>query len=206
MSDRKLSDMRMLNDGVLVKPHQNKEIGGILIPLGAGEEKTKGVVINCGPGRWKDREKGIREPMQVKPGDHIFHSQFAGSEVKIDGVKYLTMPEEDVFAVYVGGDSVRNLKTLNNRVLIEWEEATDFYCGKSKIARGGKDNFERHYTGIVLAVGPDSRDVEVGKRIFFDQFCGPERIDEGGKRYAFILDNDAYCEVPERTQVEVLSQ
>jgi chaperonin GroES len=74
-----------------------KSTGGIIIPEKAKDKPKEGTVIAVGPG--KVMEDGKRQAMQLKAGDRILFSSYAGTEVKIDGNEYLVMEESDVFAV-----------------------------------------------------------------------------------------------------------
>lgn len=90
------------------------------------------------------------------------------------------------------------MKLFRNDVLIEWEEA-------QKLWKGGiirPDNYrEAHYTGTVISVGPDVWDVEVGDRIFFDQFGRPERFDFEGRRFALLAETAILAKVDKRVEV-----
>lgn len=88
-----------LGDKVLVKrlEAEEKTKGGILLPDTAKEKPKEGKVIAVGSGRLLDN--GKRAEFQVKKGDRILFSSYAGTEIKIDGEEYLLMPEEDILAI-----------------------------------------------------------------------------------------------------------
>lgn len=92
-------NIRPLHDRLIVKrmEEEEKTKGGIIIPDTAKEKPFEGKVIAVGDGKVK--EDGTKIPMEVKKGDKILFSKYAGSEVKIDGEDYLIMKEEDVLAV-----------------------------------------------------------------------------------------------------------
>ncbi len=92
-------NIRPLHDRIIVKRMQEEEKtkGGIIIPDTAKEKPFEGKVIAVGDGKVK--EDGTKVPMEVKKGDKILFSKYAGSEVKIDGEDYLIMKEEDVLAI-----------------------------------------------------------------------------------------------------------
>ncbi len=94
--------VKPLADRVLVKRIEEEEVrkGGIIIPDTAKEKPQKGEVIAVGPGRVD--ENGKRIPMEVKVGDKVIFSKYAGSEVKIDGEEYLIMREDDILAIIEG--------------------------------------------------------------------------------------------------------
>jgi chaperonin GroES len=88
-----------LGDKVLVRrlEAEEKTAGGIVLPDTAKEKPKEGKVIAVGSGKLLD--SGKRGSFQVKKGDRILFSSYAGTEVKIDGEEYLLMAEEDVLAV-----------------------------------------------------------------------------------------------------------
>ncbi|MFC1494195.1 co-chaperone GroES [Thermodesulfobacteriota bacterium] len=91
--------IRPLGDRVLVVrvEETEKTTGGIIIPDTAKEKPQEGKVIAVGPGRWG--ENGKRILMEVKKGDSVLFGKYAGSEIKIDGVEYLIMREDDVLCI-----------------------------------------------------------------------------------------------------------
>jgi chaperonin GroES len=91
--------IRPLHDRIIVKrmEEEEKTKGGIIIPDTAKEKPFEGKVIAVGDGKVK--EDGTKIPMEVKKGDKILFSKYAGSDVKIDGEDYLIMKEEDVLAI-----------------------------------------------------------------------------------------------------------
>jgi chaperonin GroES len=91
--------IRPLNDRLLVQrtEEEAKSTGGIIIPDTAKEKPQKGKVIAVGPG--KLGEDGRRTPLDIKAGDHILFAKYAGTEIKIDGVKHLFLREDDVLGI-----------------------------------------------------------------------------------------------------------
>ena len=87
-------EIKPLADRVLVKPApvQEKTVSGIIIPDSAKEKPLQGEVVATGNGT-KDEE------MIVKPGDNVLYGKYAGTELDLDGVKYLIMRQSDVLAV-----------------------------------------------------------------------------------------------------------
>ncbi|RLA79778.1 MAG: co-chaperone GroES [Deltaproteobacteria bacterium] len=91
-----------LQDRVLIKriePEEEKTSGGIIIPDTAKEKPMEGKVIAVGKGRIK--EDGTVIPLEVKEGDKVIFSKYAGTEVKIDGEEYLIMREDDILGIIV---------------------------------------------------------------------------------------------------------
>ncbi len=91
--------IRPLGDKVLVKrvEAEGKTSGGIVLPDTAKEKPRRGTVEAVGEGRVL--ESGKRSKLQVKKGDEVLFSSYGGTEVKIDGVEYLIMGEEDILAI-----------------------------------------------------------------------------------------------------------
>lgn len=86
-------NIKPLADRVLIQPAavEEKTIGGIIIPDSAKEKPLKGSVIAVGNGT-KDEE------MVLKVGDTVLYGKYAGTELELDGEKYLIMRQSDVLA------------------------------------------------------------------------------------------------------------
>ena len=91
--------LKPLNDRVIVTrvEKEQKTAGGIIIPDTAKEKPQEGKIVAAGPGKLDDN--GNRIPMEVKEGDRILFSKYAGTEIKIDGVEHIFMKEDDILAV-----------------------------------------------------------------------------------------------------------
>ena len=87
-------NIKPLADRVLIKPAaaEEKTVGGIIIPDSAKEKPLKGESIAVGHGT-KDEE------MVVKAGDHVLYGKYAGTEIELDGEKYLIMRQSDILAI-----------------------------------------------------------------------------------------------------------
>jgi chaperonin GroES len=88
-----------LNDNILVErvEAEEKTAGGIMLPDSAREKPKQGKVLSTGEGKMLD--SGKRLAFQVKKGDTVMFSSYAGSEIKVDGKEYLIMTEDDVLAI-----------------------------------------------------------------------------------------------------------
>lgn len=88
-----------LRDRLMVKRTEEKTTskGGIIIPDNAKEKPSEGVVVAAGSGRVNDH--GNITPLEVKVGDKILFSKYAGTEVKVEGQEYLIIREDDVLCV-----------------------------------------------------------------------------------------------------------
>jgi len=95
-------NVRPLHDRIIVQRLEEGEqkIGGIIIPDTAKEKPQQGKVIAVGSGKAKD--DGKRVPLDVKAGDTILFGKYSGQEIKLDGVDYLIMKEDDVLAIHDG--------------------------------------------------------------------------------------------------------
>ncbi len=71
--------------------------GGIVLPDSAKEKPARGTVVAIGSGKLLD--DGSRAPSQLKEGDNVLFSSYAGETVEVDDVEYLLMREDDVLAV-----------------------------------------------------------------------------------------------------------
>jgi len=91
--------IRPLHDRLIVKrvAEETKTKGGIIIPDSAKEKPLEGHVLAVGKG--KLLEDGKVRPVEVKAGDTILFSKYAGTEIKIDGEDHLILREEDVLGI-----------------------------------------------------------------------------------------------------------
>ena len=91
--------VKPLADRVLLKPLEEEEQvrGGIIIPDTAKEKPQRGEIVAVGPG--KTTEEGKTVPLHVKVGDQVLYGKYSGTEVKLDDVDYLIMPENDILAI-----------------------------------------------------------------------------------------------------------
>ncbi len=88
-----------LNDRVLVKrlEVEEKTAGGLFIPDTAKEKPSRGQIVSVGSG--KVDAQGKRVELEVKAGDNVLFSKYAGTEIKIEGVEHLIMREDDILAI-----------------------------------------------------------------------------------------------------------
>jgi len=87
-----------LGDRVVIKPipREEKTKSGIVIPDTAKEKSQEGEIVAVGPGRIT--EDGKRIAMEVKKGDKIIYTKYAGTEVKLDDEEYIILRESDILA------------------------------------------------------------------------------------------------------------
>ncbi len=92
--------LQPLGDRVVVKAEEDLESrtpSGLVIPDTAKEKPQIGSVIAVGPGALDD--DGDRLPMDVKEGDKVLYSKYAGTEVKLGGNEYLVLSSRDLLAI-----------------------------------------------------------------------------------------------------------
>ncbi|MBX5437499.1 MAG: co-chaperone GroES [Alicyclobacillaceae bacterium] len=90
--------LKPLADRVVVRPleREEKTASGILLPDTAKEKPQEGEIIAVGPGRYED---GKRIALDVKVGDRIIYSKYAGTEVKVNNEELLILRESDILAI-----------------------------------------------------------------------------------------------------------
>lgn len=90
--------IKPLGDRVLLRAleREEKTASGIVLPDTAKEKPQEAEVIAVGPGR---HEEGKLVPLDVKAGDRVIFSKYAGTEVKYENVEYLIVRETDILAV-----------------------------------------------------------------------------------------------------------
>ena len=91
--------IRPLADKVLVQrlEAETKTAGGIVLPDAAKEKPQKGKIVSVGEGKLLD--DGTRQKVQVKKGETVLFTSYAGTEIKIEGKEYLIMDESDIMAI-----------------------------------------------------------------------------------------------------------
>ena len=91
-----MAKIEPLGDRVVIKPTPKEEVskGGIVLPDTAKEKPQEGKIIAVGPGRLT--EEGNRIAMDVKKGDKVIYSKYAGTEFKLDGDELIIMREGDI--------------------------------------------------------------------------------------------------------------
>jgi chaperonin GroES len=91
-----MAKIEPLGDRVVIKPTPKEEVsrGGIVLPDTAQEKPQEGKIIAVGPGRLT--EDGKRIAMEVKKGDKVIYSKYAGTEFKLDDDDLVIMREGDI--------------------------------------------------------------------------------------------------------------
>ena len=91
-------NIKPLGDRVVVKVLEKEETtkSGIVLPEAAKEKPQEGEVLAVGSG---ELVEGKRIPLEVKVGDRVIYSKYAGTEVKMDGQEYLILRQSDILAI-----------------------------------------------------------------------------------------------------------
>ena len=91
-------NIKPLGDRVVIKVMEGEETtkSGIVLPGTAKEKPMQGEILAVGSG---ELVEGKRVPLEVKVGDKVIYSKYAGTEVKMDGQEYLIVKQNDILAV-----------------------------------------------------------------------------------------------------------
>ena len=94
-----MASLKPLRDRVIVERSaaEEKTAGGIVLPDTAKDKPKQGTVVAAGPGRVLDN--GETRALEVKKGDKVLFSSYAGNEVTLDGTDYLVMSESEILAI-----------------------------------------------------------------------------------------------------------
>ena len=91
--------IKPLGDRVLVEASakEEKTLSGIVLPDSAKEKPQEGTIVAVGAGALN--KDGVRVALEVKVGDRVLFSKYAGTEIKYEGKEYLIMKESDIHAI-----------------------------------------------------------------------------------------------------------
>ena len=92
-------NLKPLDDRIVVEQSaaEEKTAGGIVLPDTAKEKPQRGKVLAAGPGRLLD--SGERGRLSVKVGDEVFYGKYSGTDVEVDGQKFVILRETDILGV-----------------------------------------------------------------------------------------------------------
>ncbi len=98
-SAKSATDLKPMGDRVVVRPSEQESVtkGGIFLPDTAQERPQKGEVVATGPGRVL--HNGKRVEMEVKAGDTVIYSKYAGTEIEVQDEELLVLGANDILAV-----------------------------------------------------------------------------------------------------------
>ena len=94
--------LQPLGDRVVLQREESEDVtaGGIVLPDSAKDKPARGTIVSVGDGRLLD--DGSRGALQVKPGDRVIFSSYAGEQFKVNDEELLLMREDDILAVIEG--------------------------------------------------------------------------------------------------------
>ncbi|XP_051114260.1 20 kDa chaperonin, chloroplastic-like [Andrographis paniculata] len=190
----KYTTLKPLADRVLVKikTAEEKTSGGILLPVTAQSKPQGGEVVAVGEGRTVGKNK---VDISVKTGAQVVYSKYAGTEVEFNGANHLILKEDDVIGI-LDTDDVKDLKPLNDRVLIKVAEVEEKTAGGLYLTDASK---EKPSIGTVIAVGPGQLDEEgnrkplsvaAGNTVLYSKYAGNDFKGADGTEYITLRASD----------------
>lgn len=190
----KYTSLKPLGDRVLVKikTAEEKTSGGILLPTTAQSKPQAGEVVAVGEGRTVGKNK---VEIGVKTGTQVVYSKYAGTEVEFSGSSHLILKEDDIVGI-LDTDDVKDMKPLNDRVLIKVAEAEEKTAGGLYLTDASK---EKPSIGTVVAVGPGPLDEEgnrkplsvaPGNTVLYSKYAGNDFKGADGSDYIALRASD----------------
>ncbi|OMO86354.1 GroES-like protein [Corchorus olitorius] len=183
----KYTSIKPLGDRVLVKLKETEEKtdGGILLPSTAQSKPQGGEVVAVGEGKTIGNTK---LESSVKTGAQVIYSKYAGTEVEFNGSNHLLLKEDDIVGILETND-IKDLKPLNDRVLIKVAQAEEKTAGGLLLTEASK---EKPSIGTVIAVGPGTLDeqgnrkpssIAPGNTVLFSKYAGNDFKGADGSNY-----------------------
>ncbi|KAH9616754.1 hypothetical protein KSS87_012670 [Heliosperma pusillum] len=190
----KYTSIKPLADRVLVKikEPEEKTTGGILLPTTAVTKPQAGEVVAVGEGKTIGKNK---IDFSVETGAQVVYSKYAGTELEFNGSNHLLLKEDDIVGI-LETDDIKDLKPLNERVLIKIAEAEQKTAGGLLLTEASK---EKPSVGTVIAVGPGPLDeegkrkplsVSAGNTVMFSKYAGNEFKGKDGSEYIALRASD----------------
>ncbi|KAL4284620.1 hypothetical protein GQ457_16G002260 [Hibiscus cannabinus] len=183
----KYTSVKPLGDRVLVKikEAEEKSQGGILLPTTAQSKPQGGEVVAVGEGKTIGK---TTVESSVKTGAQVIYSKYAGTEIEFNGANHLLLKEDDIVGI-LETDEIKDLKPLNDRVLIKVLEAEEKTAGGLLLTEATK---EKPSIGTVIAVGPGTLDEEgkpkplsvtPGNTVLYSKYAGNDFKGSDGSNY-----------------------
>lgn len=181
----KYTSIKPLGDRVLVKikTSEAKSDGGILLPVSVQTRPQGGEIVAVGEGRSFGSN---RIEISVPVGAQVVYSKYAGTELKFNDADHLILKEDDIIGI-LDSDDVKDMKPLNDRILIKVAEAEERTAGGLLLTQATK---EKPSVGSVVAVGPGplgedgSRNplsITPGSNVMYSKYAGSEFKGEDGE-------------------------
>ncbi|KAJ7546302.1 hypothetical protein O6H91_08G034600 [Diphasiastrum complanatum] len=183
-----------LGDRVLIKIQtaEEKTQGGILLPTTAQTKPQSGEVVAVGEGK-KFGDKQLQPSVMI--GDTVVYLKYAGTEVLFDGVDHLLLKEDDIVGL-LSGEDIKDLKPINERVLIKVAEAEEKTTGGILLTDTAK---EKPVIGTIVAAGSGvygedgerkPLSVEVGNTVLYSKYAGNDFKGKDGSDYVVLRTPD----------------
>ncbi|ONK61939.1 uncharacterized protein A4U43_C08F35120 [Asparagus officinalis] len=190
----KYTSVKPLGDRILIKikTSEEKTQGGILLPTTAQTKPQAGEVVAIGEGKTIGKAK---VDISLETGKQVVYSKYTGTELEFNGANHLILKEDDVVGVLETED-VKDLKPLNDRVLIKVAEAEQKTAGGLLLTEATK---EKPSIGTVVAVGPGTLDEEgnrkpltiaAGSTVLYSKYAGNEFKSADGSDYIALRASD----------------
>lgn len=163
-----------------------------MLPSTAQSKPQGGEVVAIGDGKTVGKNK---VDISVKAGAQVVYSKYAGTEVEFDGSKHLILKDEDIVGI-LETEEVKDLKPLNDRVLIKVAEAEEKTAGGLLLTEATKD---KPSIGTVIAVGPGPVDDEgnrkplsilPGNTVLYSKYAGNDFKGKDGSDYIALRASD----------------
>lgn len=183
----KYTSVKPLGERVLIKTKtiEEKTTSGIFLPTSAQTKPQSGEVVAVGPGK---RVGDKRIPIGVKTGVAVVYSKYTGTELEVDGSSHMILKEDDIIGI-LETDDIKDLKPLNDRLLIKVDEVEDKTAGGLLLTESTK---ERPSFGTVVATGPGFMDeegnrspllVSEGNTVLYSKYAGNDMKSSDGSNY-----------------------
>ncbi|KAL9225012.1 hypothetical protein vseg_000984 [Gypsophila vaccaria] len=190
----KYTSIKPLGDRVLIKIKtvEEKTSSGIFLPSSAQKKQQSGEVVAVGAGK---RVGDDRVPVAVETGKEVVYSKYVGTEVEVDGSSHLILKEDDIIGI-LESDDVKDLKPLNDRILIKVAETEEKTSGGLLLSTSAK---ERPSFGTVIAAGPGLLDeegtrtplpVSPGNTVLYSKYAGNDLKGTDGSDYITLRASD----------------
>ncbi|XP_074310774.1 20 kDa chaperonin, chloroplastic-like [Silene latifolia] len=194
VSAAKYTSIKPLGDRVLIKIKtvEEKTSSGIFLPSSAQKKEQSGEVVAVGSGK---RVGDDRLPVAVEIGKEVVYSKYVGTEVEVDGLSHLIVKEDDIIGI-LETDDIKDLKPLNDRLLIKVAEAEQKTAGGLLLSESAK---ERPSIGTVVAAGPGVLDeegnrqalpVSTGNTVMYSKYAGNDLKGADGSDYIALRVSD----------------
>ncbi|XP_062199039.1 20 kDa chaperonin, chloroplastic-like [Phragmites australis] len=181
----KYTSVKPLGDRVLVKikTSEAKTDGGILLPVSVQSKPQGGEVVAAGEGRTIGSNS---IEISVPIGAQVVYSKYAGTELEFNETNHLILKEDDIIGI-LESDGVKDLKPLNDRILIKVAEAEEQTAGGLLLTQATK---EKPSVGTVIAVGPGplgedgsrkALSIAPGSKVMYTKYAGSEFKGEDGE-------------------------